>query len=716
MTNEKFTVYDLETPANLFTAGFKDFETKKRKNFVIHESQNDLHDLIKFLRAIIRTNYTLVGYNCIEFDGQIIQYLLNNYKTIRHWSGEHVAERIHKLSQDIINLTREDKWNNLIPEWKMDIPHIDIFKQCHYDSKRISLKWLQFTMRFPNIESMPIHHTTRVDADQIPLVLGYMDNDVDSTAEFFKRIKFETDLRLTLSQEYGLNLLSASEPRMAREIFGKFLSEQMGVPYRELKERRTYRQSIIVKDIIFPYIKYRDPILKGVYDFFNGLQFNPYTFDQNNYNYQEGFDTWVNQTGYSISEYSTSELKTIYENYLENKMKNVKKAFTFHNISGDVGLGGIHGCVKPGVYDDDCTITEVDKVITIKGNRVTEDIDATSFYPLIGIAHDLFPEHLSSMFCKVYDDLFQMRQKIEKKNPINYIFKIILNSAYGLSKEPNNYFHDPKYTFSITINGQLLLLKLAEMLKEHVPGIVFYQFNTDGVTINYDPKYRDKVEWVKAAWSKNTNIPLENNFYKKMVIMDVNNYIAIDYKGKVKRKGLFGYSMDPEDKEMAYHKNPSALIIPKALEAYFTKGVDYKKFILEHKDIFDFCCGVKVNRDFDVMEYRYDKDTSSIIKQKIKQQVVRYYISHEHASLKKAYKEGSKMALKNAKSTGKKVNINKKKESNIVEIEKGWNTTYYNVHVEKPISEYGINYDYYISGVKNIIDQIEPMSNQIKLF
>lgn len=681
MNQELYNIFDLETPANMFSAGFKNFKTGEKKDFVIHESRNDLHKLVKFLRAIMRYNYTLVGYNCLQFDGQILHYLLTNYHIIKHWSAEHIAERIYELAQQIIAMPDDQKFLNLLPEWKLILNYIDVYKQCHFDrpQKRTSLKWLMFTMRFPNIESMPIHHTERIGADKIPLVLGYQDNDIDATMEFFTRVKFETDLRITLSQEYNLNLMNAAEPRMAREIFGKFLSEEMGIPYRELKERRTYRNRIQAKDVIFKYIKFNDLILKDVLNFYQGLDFNPYQYDQNNYD-----------------------------------LKKVIKNFKYHNIYADVGLGGIHACIEPGVYEDDCTITEKDKVITVKGNWVIEDIDATSYYPKLGIENKLYPEHLSPTFCLVYENLFEMRQLIEKKNPKNYIFKIILNAAYGLSNEPNNYFHDPKYTFAITINGQLLLLKLAELMKENIPGVKFYQFNTDGITIGYDPKYRAKVEEVKKRWEKVTKIGLENNFYKKMVIMDVNNYLAVDYKGKVKRKGLFGYSMDPEDKEMYYHKNPSHLIIPKALEAYFVKGIPYEEFIHDNEDIFDFCCGVKVKRDFDLVEYRYNKKESKIDKTQIKQQVVRYYISNETTSLKKVYKSDSKMANKNINKSISKQNINDKKESNVVELEKGWNTTYYNLHVKKPMKDYNINYDYYISETRKIINQLKS-SGQLQM-
>lgn len=649
---ENLTVYDLETPANLFTAGFKDVATGKKKAFVIHESRNDFHKLIRFLEAIRINTYTLVGYNCLQFDAQILQYLLNNYQVLSEWDGDALARKIHELSQKIIALPDDEKFKQLIPEWKLNIPHIDIYKQCHFDgkAKRTSLKWLQFTMRFPNIESMPIHHTDEVGADTIPLVLGYMGNDIDATAEFFSRIKFETELRETLSKEYGKNLINASEPRLAREIFGKILGEAMGLEYRDLKEKRTYRNRIYVKDIIFPYVRFKDKILNGVLDFYKGLDFDPYNFESNNLN-----------------------------------LKHVEKVFRWENIPEVVvGLGGIHGCVNPGVYKS-------------RPDLLMEDIDVTSYYPNLGIKNKLFPEHLSDIFCDVYEDLFNARQRIDKKSPINYIYKIILNSAYGLSKEMNNYFHDPKYTFSITINGQLLILMLAQRLKEKIPGIMFYQLNTDGVTVGYHPRYKDDVAKVKEEWQKLTMLKLENNFYKMMVIKDVNNYLALDEKGKVKRKGLFGYSLDPEDKEMAYHKNPSELIVPKALEQYFVHGVDYEKYIMESTDIYDFCSGVKVKRDFDLYRHWYDKETSSIHKEQIKQQVCRYYVSNETSTLKKRYKE-------HAKTPGR-----------VIELKKGCNLTYFNTYVKKDMKDYDLNYSHYISAVRSIIAEITPNASQAAL-
>lgn len=200
---------------------------------------------------------------------------------------------------------------------------------------------------------------------------------------------------------------------------------------------------------------------------------------------------------------------------------------------------------------------------------------------------------------KVYNNIFQERKKIPKKDPRNYVFKIILNSTYGLSNEINSYLYDPLFTMSITLNGQLLILKLVEMLVLALPEIVIYQENTDGVSIAYDPVKKDIVDKICKEWEKLTNLELEHAFYKQMIIMDVNNYIAETEDGKLKRKGLFEYQMD-------FHKNPSFMVIPKALEQYFINNHSVKDYILKHDNIYDFLGAVKTTKDFTLNLYKID--------------------------------------------------------------------------------------------------------------
>lgn len=667
----KDAVYDLETFSNCFTAVFLDVKTRREKEFVIHEDWNDLRKFIKFLKKIHQTNYRLIGYNCIRFDAQILEFIIENYKKFKHWSGNVIAEEIYKKAQFIINLDESERHLHSIAEWNLQIPHLDIFKQKHYDGKqkRCSLKWLEFTMRFPNIESMPFHHSRRISFEEIPLILRYNRNDVRATDRSYEINRFETELRESLSQEYDIPLLNASEPKMARDIFAKFLCEDMEITYRELRQMQTHRNWIDIKDVIFDYINFNDRVLKGALKFYEGLGFNPNFIKKSPDNNTYGLD----------------------------KIERKFKLYNFPEVV--MGLGGLHACVNP-------------TIVNAKPNWVVRDIDVTSYYPNLAIENDLFPKHLSLAFCKTYKKIFDIRQTIDKKDPRNYALKIVLNSAYGLSNEQHGYLYDPQYTFSITVNGQLLLLKLAELLKKYVPSLMFYQLNTDGVTIGYDPKDAVGVEEAMTRWKNRTRLKLEDKYYSKMVIVDVNNYLAIDTKGGVKRKGLFGYSLNPEDKEMDYHKNPSELIVPKALEKYFVDGIDVKETIMKHDDIYDFCLGVKIKRDFELSEYYYDATDNRIKKRKIDQTVVRYFVSKSTEKLKKEYtKEYMAEHLAKLEEKGKKG-----KNSKSSELSAGWNTSLFNVYKEKKMPEYKIDYQYYIQEARKVIDQVEPNVKQIKMF
>jgi len=225
---------------------------------------------------------------------------------------------------------------------------------------------------------------------------------------------------------------------------------------------------------------------------------------------------------------------------------------------------------------------------------------------------------------------------------------------------------------SITINGQLSILMLVEMLTLAIPEIKIYQENTDGVTIGYTPDKKQVVHDICREWERITKLELENNFYKQMIIVDVNNYVAVDTKGKIKRKGLFEYQLD-------YHKNHSFLIIPKALEAYFVNEIDYKQFIKSHTIFSDFFGAVKGKNDFEINLYSIEN--REFIKQK-QQKVCRYYISNKGGKLIKDYYDGRQVS---------------------VEASSVCNT----INDIKGVESFDINYNYYIQATRKIINLIE---------
>ena len=62
--------------------------------------------------------------------------------------------------------------------------------------------------------------------------------------------------------------------------------------------------------------------------------------------------------------------------------------------------------------------------------------DVTSFYPNLAIKNKWAPLHLpKEEFTDQHEWFFKERKKIPKSDPRNYVYKIVLNSTYGLSND-----------------------------------------------------------------------------------------------------------------------------------------------------------------------------------------------------------------------------------------------------------------------------------------
>ena len=92
-----------------------------------------------------------------------------------------------------------------------------------------------------------------------------------------------------------------------------------------------------------------------------------------------------------------------------------------------------------------------------------------------------------------------------------------------------------------------------------------------------------------------------------MIIRDVNNYIAVSDKGKIKRKGAF-VTYPQMLEEGSYHKSLSQAIVPEAIEKYFLNNIPVEETIMKSDTIYDFCktfnashgwkCGIIKGEDF----------------------------------------------------------------------------------------------------------------------
>jgi len=629
-------VMDYETLSNCFVGVFTHYKTEETKIFSICKLQNDYEKFIEFLKENISNNEWHISYNGLAFDAQITHYIIKNHENLKLMDGEEIAEEIYLCAQQAIEKSNRREFQEF-PEWHMTIKQIDVFKLNHWDNmaKRSSLKWIEYTMDWDNILDMPIHHETEINTqDQLDLIIEYCINDVEATKEIFVRCKPLIALRKKLTDQYSINLFSASEPRISKELFGYYLSKELNIPKYELKKLRTFRNVIKIKDLILDYIKFDTTEFNNLLNRFKDIELDP------------------NQT--------------------KGGFKYVVK---YKGVRTHFGLGGAHGAHKPGVYESD-------------EDNIIMSSDVTSFYPNLAIMNKISPAHLDKKaFCDLYKWFFDERKKIPKSDPMNYVYKIILNSTYGLSNDKNSFLYDPQFTMFITVNGQLTLMMLYEMIMTRIPEAVALLQNTDGVE-TVIPRSKQKIYMdVCKKWEEITNLNLEHDQYKKLVLADVNNYIAVDMNNKAKCKGRF------EFEGLALHKNKSKLIIPKALYAYFVDGTLPEDTLKENKNILDYCIGGKSKGNWQQVA-RSVKDGQAD-EEKL-QKINRYYISNK----------GVKII---------KINKSDKRE---IQLEAGrWMQTVMNKIENKTWESYDINEKYYLDAIEKEINNIIGIkTNQLLLF
>jgi hypothetical protein len=625
---------DYETLCSCFIAVFEGVKSEEPIIFTIHESKNEILELVTFLERNIAYDEWHVSFNGLGFDSQITEHILRNKEQLLEQSGDTIARFIYRKAQDVINRSNNGEFQEYSPR-DLSIRQLDVFKLNHWDNnaKRSSLKWIQYTMDWHNIIDMPIHHTTEITTEQIPEIIRYCINDVKSTKQIMFLCKDQIDLRRQLTDEYGIDLYSASEPRISKELFLLFLSKQTGIKKYELRQMRTNRLKITVRDIILPYVEFKTATFQNLLKKFQDVVIYP------------------------------GETKGGF-----------KYSVRYKGVQTDFGLGGVHGARSTKVYE-----TNQEMII------MTSDV--TSFYPNLAIRNKWAPAHLpKEEFCNLYEWFFEERKKIPKKDPKNYVYKIILNSTYGLSNDENSFLYDPEFTMRITINGQLSLTMLYEMICEEIPNALPLMQNTDGLETMIPKQYEDKYMEICRRWEKLTNLQLEHDKYSKIILGDVNNYIAITEDGKSKCKGRFEFA------NLAMHKNKSFLVIPKAIHAYFVDGIKPEDYIKSITNIFDFCGGVKIKGDWSFYEHKIAAGDYSVEKL---QHTIRYFIS----------KTGSKVIKKN------------NTDNREIQIEAGkWLQTLMIDYKDKPFSEYDINYDYYLDKINKEIRDLEPIITQLSLF
>lgn len=261
---------------------------------------------------------------------------------------------------------------------------------------------------------------------------------------------------------------------------------------------------------------------------------------------------------------------------LEKNKLDVMVAGCLHTFA----WGGVHGALEK-----------------YHGEGYFLNMDVASLYPSLMIQYNLHSRNIKDpqKFVEIYHKRLELKKK---KDPLQAVLKIVLNSTYGVLKDKNNDLYDPLMSNKICVYGQILLLDLIEHLEKHSQII---QSNTDGVLIKM-PDGMDEDEWfniiddIAFEWEQRTHLQLEFDEYRKVFQKDVNNYIIVDAQGKYKSKGAYVKKLNNLD----YGDFP---IVNHALIEYMVHGIPVETFINQCDDLKEFQFIAKITSKYSTILY-----------------------------------------------------------------------------------------------------------------
>ena len=297
--NSVVIVYDIEIFPNVFHCVCKDTETNILYKFEISNRKNQLTKLVDFF-FYKNIDKMFCGYNNKHYDDVVINYMIDYYYKLDGLSYIAVCKSLFNLSQTII--TSEEGDTSKFKRWKYAkyFYSMDLLTMLFSSKLRVGLKEMQVTMNYKNVEEYDGDFDQPLLDSNIDDMIAYNINDVESTTELLNRLKDDVQLRLFIEQEYGIDALSMDSVKFGETLLLKKYCEQTNLSEQYVKSLRSPMDYIPLKDVILPFVRYKNPILQDV------------------------LKDMKSQTVYS------------------KERKGYEKKFVLSNVRYSVGVGGIH--------------------------------------------------------------------------------------------------------------------------------------------------------------------------------------------------------------------------------------------------------------------------------------------------------------------------------------------------------------------------------------
>jgi hypothetical protein len=629
-----------------------DIEAKKEAlnhidyaHFVLHEEQYDAVAFYEFMKDI----KLLIGFNSLRFDNLLVDYMyIIKPIVLAGDTNIWAINKIKMLCDTIIengdiNYKYFDEELKKFKEWWTSI---DLFMALFETVARKSLKQSAINIKWYRIEDLPLRPDATITKEQFQEIFDYNMNDVLITRALHLKKKKEFELRINIGAKYNVNVLTSNRSGIADKLMIKFYEDYTGLRYFTFKDRRTLRSTINFGDILNSKINFNTPELKAHYEAIRNTEF-----------------------------------------YIEGKYRRI---ILFKNKGYTIATGGLHSIDRPARFEAD------HKTIIMR------DADVSSYYPKLIENEGACPAHIADVaFSHIVHMITEDRLKYKSdfkllKKQGRYAeaedakvgaeaLKIVANSGLFGKMGYDGWLFDLKAMYQVTLNGQLYLMMMIEQLEE--AGIEIISANTDGILARFNVSKEDDYKRITTDWQKFTKLDLEFANYIKYVRTGVNSYIAIKKEwlddpcgeDNIKRKDEFLI-------EVELSKGFNAPIVAIAIDKYIVNQIPIEQTIRQHTDIYDYCISVKTGEVYDKQLHTTQKGEYTIDPLS---KNLRYYVSNNGGTLlkHKRTKEGL---------------------DKYAQMIKGVLITPFNDYFKvSNMSEYDINYQYYIKRATDLLLKIE---------
>lgn len=226
-----------------------------------------------------------------------------------------------------------------------------------------------------------------------------------------------------------------------------------------------------------------------------------------------------------------------------------------------------------------------------------------------------------------------------------------------------------------------MLAMLCEKLMQ--ANIELIDVNTDGIYLYLENTKRDVFDKIISEWQAITKMTLEETRFERMFFLTTADYFGEYYKKgelDVKTKGAF-ITKNRLGKGMEFP------IIYKSVMDYILKDIPFEDTIRKCDNILEFCSFKKLNRDY-----------TCFWKTEKQQRVNRFYASRSGAHLfrQRFDKKTNRLRTEHMLKDSPVILINKLDTSSI--------------------TSRNVNYGYYISKAREIINTVEGKRDQLSLF